>query len=104
LRLGSGSGSGLGVGAGVGSGSGRSGSLLLEHAPSVSAIVARSVKYIFFIIIIVFCDYYFMFNCKLYCYTLAKLRFISLACSKIDANQANKLCKRLHSGALFFYI
>ena len=23
-----------------------------------------------------------MFNCKLYCYTLAKLRFISLACSK----------------------
>ena len=45
-----------------------------------------------------------MFNCKLYCYTLAKLRFISLACSKIDANQANKLCKRLHSGALFFYI
>ena len=41
-----------------------------------------------------------MFNCKLYCYTLAKLRFISLACSKIDANQANKLCKRLHSGAL----
>ena len=39
-----------------------------------------------------------------YCYTLAKLRFISLACSKIDANQANKLCKRLHSGALFFYI
>ena len=64
---------------------------------------AISVKYIFFIIIIVFCDYYFMFNCKLYCYTLAKLRFISLACSKIDANQANKLCKRLHSGALFFY-
>ena len=64
---------------------------------------AISVKYIFFIIIIVFCDYYFMFNCKLYCYTLAKLRFISLACSKIDANQANKLCKRLHSGTLFFY-
>ena len=69
--------------------------------PSSKAI---SIKYIFFIIIIVFCDYFFMFNCKLYCYTLAKLRFISLACSKIDANQVNFLCKRLHSGALFFYV
>ena len=39
LRHGSGSGSGSGVGVGIGSGI--SGSLLLEQAPRVSAIVAR---------------------------------------------------------------